>query len=186
LRHQEGRIKRLEDDHAPALPEGPLKLSKAEKGKPQDGEPSGSENGNETGELTQRADDQTRMTLSRPSEHLDEVPSTFSSGLPQPQSDLSPPPSNDNVDESGALNQPAEDQTDVRLPSPHLDEVASTFLSGLPQPQSNSGPHPSNEEDNEKGDSIQPPGEIEMMPSSPSQHLDEVASTSSHWKNAWI
>jgi len=180
LRHQEGRIKRLEDDHAPALPESPQKFSKAEKSKPQDDEPSGSEEGNETGELTQRVDDQTPITLSHPSEHVDEVPSIFSSGLPQPQSDLNPAPSNYNVDGSVALNQPAEDQTDVRLPSPYHDEVASTSSSRLPQPQSNSGPPPSNEEDNKKGDSIQPPREIGMMPSIPSQHLDEVASTSSH------
>jgi hypothetical protein len=180
LRHQEGRIKRLEDDHAPTLPESPLKLSKSENGEPQDSEPSGSEHGNEMGELTQRADDQTRMALSHPSQHLDEVPSAFSSGLSRPQSDSGPPPSNDNVDGSGVPNQLAEDQTDVRPPSSHLDEVASTSSSGLPQPQSNSGPPPSNEEDNEDGGSIQPPGEIGMRPSSPSQHLDEVASTSSH------
>ena len=86
LRHQEGRIKRLEDDRAPTLAESPSKLIKAEKGKQLDVQHSSGEDGNETGESTQRAEDQTCMTLSRPSQHFDEVAATSSSGLPRPES----------------------------------------------------------------------------------------------------
>ena len=139
LRHQEGRIKRLEDDHASTLPESPLKLSKAEMGKQRDSQPPSNDDFDEAGGSTQPTEDQTGMRLFHPSQHLDEVTSTSSSRLPQPQSNSGSPLSNDNVDESGDSNQQPEGQTDMRIPSQHLDGVASTSSPVFPRPQSDSG-----------------------------------------------
>lgn len=86
LRHQEERIKRLEDDHTPTPPENSPKLSKAENGKQLDGQPPGNGDVDEIGGSAQPPEDQTDTRLSLPSQRRDEDASTSSSGLPQPQS----------------------------------------------------------------------------------------------------
>jgi hypothetical protein len=90
LRHQEGRIKRLEDDHAPTLPESSLKLSKAEKCKQLDIKPLSNDDVDEAEGPTQPTEDQTAMKLSLPLRHLDGIASTTSSSaFPPLQSDSS-------------------------------------------------------------------------------------------------
>ena len=89
LRHQEGRIKRLEDDHAPTLREGPLKLSEAEKGKRLDSKLPRNDVVDDAEGSTQPTGDQTAVRLSRSPQHLDGAASTSSSALPPHQSDSS-------------------------------------------------------------------------------------------------